>query len=67
MGNHDENLLRSFERKFLRKTFGLVLENRFWKRRKNSIVKFIKFGRIEWAGHVMRMEESNRAKKSPFH
>lgn len=28
-------------------------------------MKFIKFGRLRWAGHVMRMEECEPAKK-PF-
>jgi hypothetical protein len=30
-------------------------------------VKFIKLGRLRWVGYVMRMEEGEPAKKSPFY
>jgi hypothetical protein len=62
----DENSLRIFERKILRKIYGPVQEgdtwiiryyeelNRFIKR--EDIVKFIKAQRIRWLGHVKRME-----------
>ena len=57
MGKHGENLLRSFGRKFIWKISGLVLENGFWKRRKNSEtcklydeqgVKFIKICNLKY-------------------
>jgi hypothetical protein len=34
--------------------------------REYDAVNFIKFGRLKWAGHVMRMEEGESA-KSPFY
>jgi hypothetical protein len=62
----DENLLRSFERKILRKIYGLVQEGDTWRIRYNEevnrfikgkdIAKFIKAQRIRWLGHVKRME-----------
>ena len=52
MGKQGEYLLRSFERKVLRKIFGLALESGCWRRHKYSeiyklydehdVVKFIK-------------------------
>jgi hypothetical protein len=73
MGEQGENLIRSFERKVLRRLFGPVLQNGCWRRRKNSEmyklyderdgVKFIKLGSLRWAGHVMRMKESDPARK----
>jgi hypothetical protein len=35
VGKHGENLLGAFERKVLRKIFGLVLENGCWRKRNN--------------------------------
>jgi hypothetical protein len=62
----DENLLRIFERKILRKMYGPVREGDTWRIRYNEelnslikgkdIVKFIKVQRIRWLGHVKRME-----------
>jgi hypothetical protein len=62
----DENLLRIFERKILRKIYGLIQEGDTWRIRNNEelnrvikeedIVKFIKVQRIRWLGHVKRME-----------
>ena len=66
VGKRGENLLRSFDKKAVRKIFGPVLENGFWRRPKISemyklrhkcnVVKFIKLGRREFAGHVMTEE-----------
>jgi hypothetical protein len=60
------NLVRSLKRKVPRTIFGPVLENGYRRKNKNSeiyklydehdVVKFIKFGRLMWAGHVMRKE-----------
>ena len=62
----DENLLRIFERKILRRIYGPVQEGDIWIIRNNeelnrSIkgednVKFIKARRIGWLGHANRME-----------
>jgi hypothetical protein len=72
MSKQGENLLRAFERKVLRTIFGPLLQNGCWKRRKNSAiyklydkrdVKCIEDSRLRWAGHVMRVEESDPARK----
>jgi hypothetical protein len=62
----DENLLRIFERKILRKIYGPVQEGDIWRIRYNEelnrliegkdIVKSIKAQRVRWLGHVKRME-----------
>jgi hypothetical protein len=62
----DENSLRIFERKILRKIYGPVQEGDTWRVRYNEelnglikgkdIVTFIKAQRIRWLGHVKRME-----------
>jgi hypothetical protein len=62
----DENLLRIFERKVLRKIYAPIQEGDSWRIRNNEelnratngedIVKFIKAQRIRWLGHVKRME-----------
>jgi hypothetical protein len=69
----DENLLRIFNRKILRKFYGLIQEGDIWRIRNNEelngsvngedIVKFIKARRIRWRGHVNRMEEGAMARK----
>jgi hypothetical protein len=62
----DENSLRIFERKILRKIHRPVQEGDTWRIKYNEelnrllkgedIVKFIKVQRIRWLGHVKRME-----------
>jgi hypothetical protein len=69
----DENLLRIFERKILRKIYGPIQEGDIWRIRNNEelnrsingedIVKFIKAQRIRWLGHVKRMEEGAMPRK----
>ena len=65
--NRDEQYLRIFERRILRKIFGPVQnEDGFWKIRMNyelndpiktaDIVRFVKSKRMAWLGHVMWME-----------
>ena len=70
MVKHDENHLRSFDRKALGKISGRILKN--WCCHKNCEiyklcdkygVKCIKVGRLRWAGHVMRTKECDPAKK----
>jgi len=68
----DRRVLRVFERKVLRSILGGKLENGIWRRRMNhelyqvyksaDIVKLIKHGRLQWAGHVARMPEERPAK-----
>jgi hypothetical protein len=64
----DEQYLRIFESRILRKIFGPVQnENGYWRIRMNhemnevienaDIVRFIQSRRIVWLGHVMRMDE----------
>jgi hypothetical protein len=57
----------------LQKIFYPVIENGCWRWRKNSemhnlygkrdVVKFMKLGRLRLAGHVMRMDGSDPARK----
>jgi hypothetical protein len=65
--NRDEQYLRIFERRILRKFFGPVQnEDGFWRIRMNhelndliknaDIVRYVKSKRMDWMGHVMRME-----------
>ena len=73
MGKQGENHLRSLDRKVKQKIFGPIHENGCWRKRKISeihtlydeygVVKFIKFGRLRWVGHVMRITESDPAEK----
>jgi hypothetical protein len=65
--NRDEQYLRIFERRILRKIFGPVQnEDGFWRIRMNhelnglikntDTVRYVKSKRMAWLGHVMRME-----------
>ena len=68
-----EMMLGRFERKILRRIFGPIQENMQWRSRYNQelykqfkstdLVTHIKLRRLEWAGHVSRMEESRVPKK----
>jgi hypothetical protein len=69
----DENLLRVFEGKILRRIYGPVQEGDIWRNRNNEelntsikgedIVEFIKAQKIRWLGHIKRMEEGAMARK----
>jgi len=68
----EENALRRFERKVLRKTYGPVVDKRVWRIRYNNelcklmaedIVRFIKAQRIQWLGYVERMDETAMPKR----
>jgi hypothetical protein len=72
--NRDEQYLRIFERRILRKIFGPVQnEDGFWRIRTNYklndliknayIVRFVKSKRMTWLGHVIRMEEKRIPKR----
>jgi hypothetical protein len=63
----DENILRRFERKIIRRNFGPVRQGMEWRirnkeeidnmLRREDIVRFVKARRISWIGHVERMED----------
>jgi hypothetical protein len=67
----EERVLAVFERKILRKIYGLVKENKLWRIRRNdelediikgkNIVRFIKSQRIRWLGHI----EKCKTQQSP--
>ena len=69
----EERALAVFERKILRKIYGPVIENELWRiRRKGeleviikgeNIVRFIKWQRIWWLGHIERMQDTAIPKK----
>jgi hypothetical protein len=72
--NRDEQYLRIFERRILRKIFGRVQnEDGFWRIRMNheldeliqnaDIVRFVKSKRMAWLGHVMRTKEKRIPKR----
>jgi hypothetical protein len=72
----DELQLPVFERKVLRKTFGPIRDTDQRRRWYNEelyqlyaepeIVKWIRSARLRWAGHIVRMRESDPARKSTF-
>jgi len=69
----DENNLRIFERRILRKIFGAVNIDSVWRIRNNmeidnltegvDIVRFIKAQRIKWLGHIQRMDRARQTGK----
>jgi hypothetical protein len=72
----EENALRRFERRMLRKIYGPVVDKGVWRIRYNEeleelfklmggedIVRFIKAQRIQWLGHVERMDETAMSKR----
>jgi hypothetical protein len=66
-------MLKMFERKILRRIYGPTQEGGCWRPRWNNelyslykelnIVEDIKIRSLEWAGHIMRMEEERIPKK----
>lgn len=73
LSHSDENALRIFERKIIRKIYGPVCENGIWRVRSNleidkilkgeDLVRFVKSLRLRWLGHVERMETGRTPKK----
>jgi hypothetical protein len=70
----EERALAVFERKILQKIYGAVKENELWGIRRNNeleaiingggdIVRFIKCQRIQWLGHIERMQHTTILKK----
>jgi hypothetical protein len=67
------SILMTWERKILRKIYGPKCENGVWQIRTNlelqniykdnNIISDIKTRRLEWLGHVVRMEDFRLAKK----
>jgi hypothetical protein len=72
----DQLQLAVFERKVLRKISGPLRDTDQWRMIYNEelyqlyaepeIVKWIRPVRLRWAGHTVRMRESNPARKSTF-
>jgi len=66
-------MLNTFERKILRRIYGPTHERGCWRPRWNNelyslckepnIVEDIKIRRLEWAGHIIRIEEERIPKK----
>jgi len=66
-------MLMTWERKILRKIYGPTKENVQWRIKTNEelrtkyksqdIVTIIKIRRLEWLGHVCRMNEARSVKK----
>jgi len=66
-------MLMTWERKILRKIYGPTKENGQWRIKTNEelmtkykapdIVNVIKIRRLEWLGHVVRMNETRSVKK----
>jgi hypothetical protein len=73
----DENMLRIFERRTLRRIYGPIKEKGIWRSRYNhdleklynepGTVKVIKAGRLRWMGHLFRMQEQNPCRKPTLH
>ena len=69
----EEQALLIFQRKIFRRMYGPKYENGEWKSRTNreleemskgeNIVKWVKGQRINWLGHLERMEEDRMPKK----
>jgi hypothetical protein len=67
MKKEDENILRRFEGKIIRRIYGPGRHRMEWRTRNNEeidnilrkedIVRFVKARRISWIGHVERMED----------
>jgi hypothetical protein len=66
-------MLNTFERNILRRIYGLTQEGGCWRPRWNNelynlykepkVVEDIKIIRLEWTGHIIRMEEERIPKK----
>ena len=69
-----EKMLKTWERKILRKIYGPTKKNGQWRIKTNAelitkyksqdIVTVIKIRRLEWLGHVIRMNETMSLKEN---
>jgi hypothetical protein len=69
----DELRLGVFERKILRKIYGLICEGAIWRSRynkelyhlfdKTDLVTTVRIIRLRWAGHIVRMQDNLPCKK----
>jgi hypothetical protein len=76
INRNNEGKVAIFERKVLRKIYGLVCDNGRWRIRHNSelcqvfgepdIVKEIKARRVRWLGHHFRTSEHHPCRMSTF-
>ena len=67
MTKKSEKLIYTFERKILKRIYGPINENGIWRMRHNKeiydlfnepkISTLVKLKRLQWAGHVQRMDE----------
>jgi hypothetical protein len=72
----EENKLKIFEMKILRKIYGPISENGNWRSRYNhelyqlyedsEIIKVIKAGRLRWLGHLYRANETDPCRRVTF-
>jgi hypothetical protein len=68
-----EKMLMAWERKILRKIYGPTKENGQWRIKTNAelitkykyqyVITVIKTQRLEWLGHIIRMDETGSVKK----
>ena len=73
MTSKREKMLMTWERKILMKIYGPTKENGRWRIKTNEelmtkyknpdIVSIIKIRRLEWLGHIVRMNETGSVKK----
>jgi hypothetical protein len=71
--NKKGELAISFERKILRRIYGPIKENEIWRIRYNKelyklydepeVSEMIKLKRLQWAGHIQRMNKEHIPKK----
>jgi hypothetical protein len=73
MSEQGEEVFRMWQRKVLRKVYGLKRDTNGWRIRINKelqdqcrsadTVTSIKVRRLEWAGHVVRVDDERRVKR----
>ncbi|PNF34250.1 hypothetical protein B7P43_G17276 [Cryptotermes secundus] len=76
LNKKEESVINSFKRKILRRIYGPIKENGIWRIRYNKelyklykepeISVTIKLKRLQWAGHVQRMDEECIPKKTLY-
>jgi hypothetical protein len=69
----DEEKLKTFKRRILRRIYGPICENGVWRIKYNNelyslykdldIVRVITVARLRWLGHLVRMEKTHLAKR----